>query len=259
MRAVGDSPRRGGRNGAKKAPAGPVWARPDTRRRPALTREAIVEAAVRIADAEGLDAVSIRRVAAELAARTMSLYTHIDSKADLLDLMADHIAGEVLVDGALPPDWREAISLISRKEREAAHRHPWAGDLLNQRTHAMIGPNGLRHLEQSMAAVSGLRLDPAETWRVIAAINDYVFGYVVREVREREIARRDGLSGTERQALIRPYLQRLIDSGELVTIAPLLRDGVPIAGDDFEQGLNWLLDGIERQYGERARGATGDR
>lgn len=226
----------------------PIWARPRARRASGLTREAIVEAAVGLADSESLDAVSIRRVATVLGARTMSLYTYIDSKDDLLDLMADQIAGETLIHEELPDDWREAITLVVLRSREVGLRHPWLVDLANHRSHSVAGPNTLRHIDQSLAAVTGLKLDPQEAFRVVAAIDDYVLGYVTREVREREILRRTGVSGTEHLAAIRPYLQRLVESGEFANVAPLLRGDIKVAADDFQRGLRWMLDGIERDH-----------
>ncbi|MEV0408552.1 TetR/AcrR family transcriptional regulator C-terminal domain-containing protein [Actinoallomurus sp. NPDC050550] len=237
------------RDRAKARSVTPVWARESGKRRSTLSREAIVTAALRIADAEGLAAVSIRRIATELGARTMSLYSYIDSKADLFDLMTEEIAGEVLIAEGLPADWRQAITAIACRSREVGLRHPWQIDLVNQRSHAMIGPNGLRHLEQSVAALSGLRLEPLDAWRAIAAVDDYVLGFVSREIREREIARHAEAGGLEGEELVQPYLQGLADSGEFVAITPLLRDGLRCTGGDFEQGLNWMLDGIERQYG----------
>lgn len=202
-------------------------------------------AAIAVADAEGLDAVSIRRIAAELSARAMTLYTYIDSKDDLLDLMSDQIAGEVLLEGELPGDWREAISSIARRERDVALRHSWMVEMVNRRSHAVIGPNTLRHLDQSVAAAAGLKLELAESYRVVAAVDDYVLGYVVRE---REIIRRTGAMPAVRLSEFYPYLERLLASGEYANIAPLLRGDVQAAASDFEQGLDWLLDGIERAY-----------
>jgi AcrR family transcriptional regulator len=226
----------------------PIWAREHARRASGLTREAIVGAAIELADSEGLEAVSIRRVAAVLSARTMSLYTYIDSKDDLLDLMADQIAGEVLIVEELPGDWREAITLIARRERETGLRHPWIVDMVNHRSHGVIGPNALRHLDQSVAAVAGLKLDPQDALRIVAAVDDYMLGFVAREAREREMTRRTGLSGAEHLSALRPYLQRLVDSGEFANITPLLRGDVQATEADFERGLRWLLDGIEREH-----------
>jgi AcrR family transcriptional regulator len=234
--------------GARTRPPVPIWARPHSRRRSTLSREAIVEAALKIADAEGIAAVSIRRVAAELGARTMSLYTHIDSKDDLLDLMANEVVGEVLIAEEPPADWRAAISLITRREREVSLRHPWIVDLVNHQSRGVVGPNALRHLEQSVAALAGLRIDVVEAWWIIGVIDDYMLGYVTREIRERAAPRSGVVEIGEHESLMQPYLQQLIDSGEFVTIAPLLKDGIPGAPDNFERGLGWILDGIERAY-----------
>jgi AcrR family transcriptional regulator len=234
----------------------PIWARATARRASALSREAIVGAAMEIADAEGLDGVSIRRVAAALGARTMSLYTYIDSKKDLLDLMADQVAGELLIEGELPADWREAVTLIARRERDAGLRHPWMVDLIKHRSHAMVGPNVLRHLDQSLAAVAGLELEPREAIKVMAAVDDYMFGFTVREAREREITRRTGSGTTGSWAAVQPYLSELLATGDFANVAPLLRGDVEVDDLDFEQGLRWLLDGIERAYAPRAPGGS---
>ncbi|MEU0568656.1 TetR/AcrR family transcriptional regulator C-terminal domain-containing protein [Nonomuraea sp. NPDC005983] len=220
-----------------------VWSRPAPQRRPALTREAIVAAAVAIADAEGLAAVSIRRVAAELGARAMSLYTHIERKEDLLDLMADEVAAEVLVEEALPADWREATLVIARREREAVRRHPWRVDLVPQRV--SVGPNGLRHVEQSLAALDGLAVDELTKWRILAAIDDYSLGFTIRESLERAAPRTDGVNDAERAAVAEPYMRELIASGEFPRLAPMIERGVAGFDDNYERGLNWLLDGIE--------------
>ncbi len=226
----------------------PIWARPHGRRASTLSREAIVDAALEIADTEGIDAVSIRRVATALAARAMSLYTYIGSKDDLLDLMADRITGEVLIEDPLPGDWREAITLIARRERERAHRHPWVVDMVNHRSHPAIGPNALRHVDQSVAAVAGLGLGPQDAFRVVAAIDDYVIGSITREARERRVTQGSGVGVTERLAELRPYLEHALAGEELAHVGPVLRGEVDLAEDGFERGLSWLLDGIERAY-----------
>ncbi|MEU4836305.1 TetR/AcrR family transcriptional regulator C-terminal domain-containing protein [Streptosporangium sp. NPDC023615] len=212
---------------------GPIWAREAARRRSTLTREAIVRAAMGIADAEGLAAVSIRRVATELGARTMSLYSHIERKEDLLDLMADEVSGELLIRDALPDDWREAITMITRREREAAGRHPWIADLVSR--HPAVGPNGLRHLEQSLAALSGLPATPQDRHRVLAAVEDYVTGFIIRQTIEKD---------RPRETFTQPYLRELVDGGEFPHLAPLIAGDGPDVEDNFERGLRWLLDGV---------------
>jgi AcrR family transcriptional regulator len=224
----------------------PVWAREENSRRTALSRDAIVRAAVALADTEGLSAVSIRRVAAELKARPMSLYTYIDQKDDLLDLMADEVATETLVPPEmLVPDgtvaqWRRATLAIARRERATVLRHPWLVELVTRRSMAgHIGPNMLRHGEQSIAALS--TLDGDLTWkrRLLTAVTDYTTGFAVREAQEQDAAR------LGQDAALQPYLQRLADSGDFPNLALLLKHGGTNPDDDnFERGLGWLLDGF---------------
>jgi AcrR family transcriptional regulator len=214
----------------------PVWAREDPRRRTTLSRPAIVAAAIAIADAEGIDAVSIRRVAADLKARAMSLYTYIERKEDLLDLMADEVAVETLVPD-LPADWREATLAIARRERQAVRRHPWLVDLVTRRSMAgRVGPNMLRHSEQSIAALAGLDAGPDWKRRLLTAVADYSTGVAVREA-----------AGNDESEALEPYLRGLIEGGGYPHLASLL--GTPPApGDDtFERGLHWLLDGFARE------------
>jgi AcrR family transcriptional regulator len=219
----------------------PVWARETVRRRTTLTRDAIVQAAVALADAEGIEAVSIRRVATELGARAMSIYTYIDRKEDLLELMADEVAADVLVPGELPADWREATLTIARRERAAVRRHPWLIDLVARRSTAgHVGPNMLRHLEQSLAALT--TLDATREWRLrlMTAVADYTTGFAVREARAAE------------PGLAEPYVQELLAGGEFPQLAALLAGGPPSAGDDnFEQGLRFILDGLESRLRPR--------
>jgi AcrR family transcriptional regulator len=222
----------------------PVWARDDNRRRTALSREAIVAAAVAIADAEGLDAVSIRRVAADLNARAMSLYTYIERKEDLLDLMADEVAAETLVPGELPLDWREATLAVARRERQTTLRHPWLVELVTRRSMlGRVGPNMLRHGDQSIAALAGLRADLAWKWRLMTAVADYGTGFAVREVRERDAAR------TGQSELLQPYLRQLVACGDYPHLAAMLDFGPPDSDDNFERGLRWLLDGFAQELG----------
>ncbi|MBX6766378.1 MAG: TetR/AcrR family transcriptional regulator C-terminal domain-containing protein [Actinomadura rubrobrunea] len=221
----------------RRPPGEPVWARQSGGRRPRLTREAIVAAAIEIADAEGLDAVSIRRVAAALGVRPMSLYTHIERKEDLLDLMLDEVHRELIIEEELPADWREAISVIARREREVIRRHAWVIDLTARGPR--VGPNGLRHAEQNLQALSGLDVDTAAAARIVTAVDHYMTGYVIRE-RLVSDQRADHLGES--------YVQKMIEEGDFPHLRRALRESVP-QQESFEDGLRWLLDGIEQEFG----------
>ena len=231
----------------------PIWTRPEPgTRKPRFSRSQIAAAALAIADSEGFKAVSIRRVAAELGAGTMTLYRYISAKADLITLMDDAIMGESLIPaGELPADWREAVAAIARATRTALLRHPWAVQALQGRGGASqegaFGPNGIRHFEQSLAAIAAAPLDTTAKLDLLTIVDDYVFGHVLRvaEQQTRSDARR-----AEDGAAIATYIEGLLADGSYPHISALAGD--PAAGSigdpaeldrRFERGLAALLDG----------------
>ena len=231
----------------------PIWTRPEPgARRPRFSREQIAAAALAIADAEGFDAVSIRRIATALGAGTMSLYRYISAKSDLVALMDDAIMGESLIpDGELPADWREGLAMIARYTRAALLRHPWAvqalqgGGAVGQ--DGAFGPNGIRHFEQSLAAVADAPLDTAAKLDLITLVDDYVFGHVLRAGEQQ--ARSAG-GDQEHAAEIAGYIQRQIATGQFPHLERLTHDPAAQTLADpgrlderFERGLSALLDG----------------
>jgi AcrR family transcriptional regulator len=186
-----------------------------------LTRAAIVLAAMEIADAEGLDAVSIRRVAARLGVRPMSLYTHIASKEDLIALMLNEAVAGVLLPEPLPEDWREALRAIAHRSYHEFLAHPWALEALGRASR--IGPNLQRHGEQSEAAVAPLGLARDDAWHVLRLVDAYTIG----------------------QAMTVASLERVREvHGEFVADVPDLPDA-------FDVGLETVLDGVEHRFNRR--------
>jgi AcrR family transcriptional regulator len=229
----------------RRAPEpGLIWIRPTPEQPKRPTRNDIVAAAIDLADAEGLQAVSIRRVAAALRTRPMGLYSRIARKDDLLDLMLDQVLGEVLLD-QLPDDWRQALRAMARQTRATARRHPWIIGALGQRP--AIGPNGMRHREQSLAAVAGLDVDLFRKGALLEAVDAYTIGHVTMELAERETKRRERLSDPQWQTATRAYLQRLLDSGDFPHLADLGLDAALSPAEQqrlFDAGLEWLLTGF---------------
>jgi AcrR family transcriptional regulator len=231
----------------------PIWARPEPgERRPAYTREQIAETAIAIADAEGFEAVSMRRIATELGAGTMTLYYYVRTKDELIALMDDAIMGELVIpDDELPDGWREGLAVLARRTHELFLKHPWSLESLRN---AEGGPNGLRHVEQSLAIAARTGLPGEARLELTALIDDYVFGHVMRtaEVRrsmgdaEEAMRRMEGLIG---------YFEALMETGAFPNIERAIgrdvREGfarvAAIANDEgrFERGLQILLDGIE--------------
>jgi AcrR family transcriptional regulator len=209
------------------------------RARRALSAELIVETALRIADEEGVDAVSMRRIAAELRVGTMSLYHHVADKVELLDLMADEISGELLVPGEVLGDWREALRAIARRTRDAFLAHPWLIDTAGQRP--LVTPNSLRHVEQSVAVVEGLHVDREAAIAMVMATDDYAIGHVFRRLRIGTGARSDASEDDRRR------VRELLATGEFPHLARVLADDADIAPppDTFDAGLEWLFDGMQ--------------
>ena len=152
-----------------------IWTRPEPgTRRPKFTRDQIASTALAIADDEGFAAVSMRRVASELGAGTMTLYYYVRTKDELVALMDDALMGEVLVpDGELPSHWYDALALVAERTWDVLRRHPWALHSLQGAPH---GPNAMRHFEQSLAAVAGTGLDAPAKFALLGIVDDYVRG-----------------------------------------------------------------------------------
>jgi AcrR family transcriptional regulator len=227
----------------------PIWVRPEPgTRRARFSREQIAAAAVAIADAEGFEAVSMRRTATDLGAGTMSRYRYISAKGDLVALMDDALMGESLVPGELPADWREALALIARQTRAALLAHPWAVMSLQGRSAAAqdgsFGPNGLRHFEQSLAALDSAPLDAGAKLDLLAIVDDYVFGSVLRAGELEARTRTDAA----RTAAITEFIGAQLSTGAFPRIAALSQDptSADVASPDrvtarFEAGLAALI------------------
>lgn len=204
------------------------------KKRPRLSPQRIVAAAMRLADAEGLDAVSIRRVAAELDGRAMSLYDHFAGKRELLASMNDEGVGEMLVAQPLPEDWREAVAVTARRMYAAFAGHPWMILLAAERLPP--GPNAIKLAKQMARAVATLPLERGDVWQLQGIVNDYVVGYSFRTV--------GSVSADEMEAAIAPT--DIVEFPELAALPDNLRTRSSI--DRFDLGLQTVLDGIERRF-----------
>jgi AcrR family transcriptional regulator len=233
---------------------GPIWARPQpAERKPRHTREQIAAAALRIADTDGFDAVTMKRIAAELGAATMTLYYYVRTKSDIVALMQDAILADLLIpDADLPASWRDAIAAIARRTREVLMAHPWSMTSLND---AQFGPNAMRHFEQSLAAVASTGLALPARFELIAALDDYVTGnslHAVESLTRAKIAEEDPAMVA---AAIAYGIARLQtgDFPQLSAIAAASAQtaeppGPPMTeaalAGQFERGLEALLDGL---------------
>ncbi|GAA2077762.1 TetR/AcrR family transcriptional regulator C-terminal domain-containing protein [Streptomyces albiaxialis] len=241
--------REGGGSGGSGSEPTLVWERPEPPERPApspLSRERIVRAAVELADADGLEAVSLRKVAAALDAGPMRLYRYLSTKEELIDLMADAVYGEMAGPlHALEGDWRAVLRALAHRVRDAVLRHEWFAELLGGRPH--LGPEGLAYLERSLAALHSAPgfEDLNRVMRAVEAVNAYVVGAVRREVTERRAERVTGMSEEQWQRTVAPYLARLRATGRYPTLARVMDETAHLDfARTFDAGLTVVLDGV---------------
>ncbi len=219
-----------------------------------LDAVAIATAAVAIADAQGIDEVSMRKIAAVLGSGTMSLYHYVRTKEDLLAAMDDIIMGEILVPPReLKGGWREAMTAVAKATRDAYRRHPWA--LTIQTQGGQPGLNGLRHVEQSLAALADTGLGFEAKMAINVVVDDFVFGHSLRAVAV------DFESGDTEKMLgyIADFMAANIRQEEFPELMKEMGD-TPMAefvqrmahtfhpDEWFATGLDSVLDGLARHY-----------
>ncbi|MFH8474236.1 TetR/AcrR family transcriptional regulator [Streptomyces sp. NPDC018000] len=225
-----------------------IWARPERAGRgprPAFSRADIAAAAVRIADAEGLDAVSMRKVAAELGCGTMSLYNYVPRKEDLYELMLDAVSGGY----EFPEpsgDWRADLVALAHQAREMMHRHTWVPRLMSP----VYGfsPNVLRYLEYALSCLDGVDARFGEKMELIAMVNGVVTTYVANEIATAERSRSLPWSEEQEHAARTNYLISQIATGKYPRMAAgFAEDPGPIDLDGvFDRALRRVLDSFDR-------------
>ncbi|WP_329447834.1 TetR/AcrR family transcriptional regulator [Streptomyces sp. NBC_01426] len=234
---------RDGEAGAPGVDPQQLWlnpAQPRRGRKPTYSREAITEAAVALADAEGLDAVTMRKVAERAGAGVMSLYSYAPDKETLLHLMVDHVSGELPTTGALTGDWRADLKAIARLQRAHMLRHPWLPAALS--TRRVPGPNTLAFLEHALAALRPAGLDGTAKLEIFAQLTGFVAGHVGHEIAQAEVSQ-----SPDRAAAEARYLVAVATDGHHPELAEAISaPGRPVTPEaTFTRFLNRLIDGLD--------------
>jgi AcrR family transcriptional regulator len=204
-----------------------------------LTRERALSAAIALADAEGLGALTMRRLAQELGIEAMSLYHHVANKDDILDGMVDMVFGEIELPAA-GADWKTAMGERARSARAALMRHRWAIGLMESR--ASPGPATLRHHDAVLGACRAAGFSVAMSAHAFSLIDSYLYGFVLQEVNlpfddSSDLAAVVGEMLLPFSADDYPHLVEL-------TTEHILQPGYSY-GDEFESGLGRILDSLE--------------
>lgn len=205
-----------------------------------VTRQRALDAAVALADAEGIGAVTMRRLAQELGVEAMSLYHHVSGKDDILDGMVDAVFAEI----EIPDDteWRGAMEQRARSMRAALGRHPWALGLMESRSQP--GPATLAHHEAMLRCLRRAGFSLAATAHAAALLDAFIYGFAMQEAQlpfetgeqTQELAA-DIMSGFPEGAY--PYFTEF-------AMGHVMQPGYDFA-DEFDFGLDIVLDGLERQ------------
>jgi AcrR family transcriptional regulator len=223
-----------------------------------LTVDRIVRAGIEIADAEGLGALSMRRVADRLGVGTMSLYTYVPSKVELVDVMFDRAIGEAArqdVDGG----WREKLTEVARSEWDLYRRHPWLLQVMAM-SRPSLGPNTMAAYDHNLRAVDGIGLTDLEMDSVITMVQVYVQGTARAAVEMATSARDTGVTDAEWWAAYSPLLAKVFDPVKYPVAARVGQ----VAGETyqaaydpkhgFEFGLARILDGVAALIDSRQPG-----
>lgn len=238
-----------------------LWDMTPIRRRGPRPRHTVAEiatAAIALADEEGLSALSMRRVADRLGVATMSLYTYVPSKAELVDVMLDRVYGET--PKAYPADagWRARLEQVARDNWALYHRHPWMLQVVTHRP--VLGPNLIAKFDFELTAIEGVGLTDLEMDQTIDLVSNYVHGAVRASLDALQAESRTGLTDAQWWEISGPLLEKVFDPARHPTAARVGQaageayGGVGQPDQAFAFGLERLLDGLEALIAMRSAG-----
>ena len=210
----------------------------DSSPRSPLTPRRVLEAAVELADTEGLDALTMRRIGAALDVEAMSLYKHVANKDAILDGIVELVIEEMEI---APPEmvWKDAMTLRAHSAREVLSRHSWAIGLLGAR--GLNGPSARRYLNDSLGSLRAAGFTIEDAAHTLWALDSYVFGHVTQEA-STSISRSDGNTdpvASESESMLPAEFPHVGDLLEHARRSAFTYD------DEFDLGLGILVDGLE--------------
>jgi len=228
-----------------------VWARQQRETdQPVLSRAAIVREAIAMLDAEGVEALSMRKLGARLNAGATSLYRHVANKDELMELAVDEVAAEITVPATVPTtggaDWRAAATKAARSFRDTALRHPWLASVLGQAGLAYLGPN-LMSVSEGLAALF-IKAGFPDPSGAIDAVLSYVIGMSITEAAWLTTVARSGETEAAIVARLLPAARQAAAGYEHLagayTMRPPDADPAQVRDAKFANGLDIVLDGL---------------
>ncbi|MGW0788393.1 TetR/AcrR family transcriptional regulator [Streptomyces sp. NPDC002911] len=241
---------------ADKKPNASVWTRPRPRQREQLTREQIVAAAIELLDAEGIEALSMRKLGTRLNAAATSLYRHVANKDELIELVVDDVYGELEVPPASDRTrWRAGVTGTATELRDMTLRHPWIASEIGQVGLVHVGPNAMRLAAGLLAQFEAAGFPAHEKDQAMGTLTAYVIGIATSEAAYLSLIARHGKTEQEWVESLRPTFDEAFDEASREHREHLrLREGNASRRDvhpqqirdaDFAYGLDRVLDGLE--------------
>jgi len=226
------------------------------RRNTALDREQIVRTAIRIADEEGLDAVTMRRVAERLGTGAMSLYRHVPDKDALVTMMIETVLGDALSDQPPPSaGWRESLRALAESTWRISRQHRWYPEA--SIAYPPLTPNGVTGLEYALSIFDPYDLDIMTRMQFVGSVHHLALHAALDRMIEEEAQQRLGVSDEEAFRQVAPTMERLAASGQYPHVTAFLTAMSQFQGDDDEwvfAGVELLLDGIESRLARLGKG-----
>lgn len=221
-----------------------------------LSRDSVVRAAIRVADAEGLRALSMRRVAAEFGVSSMALYRHVAGKDELVLLMADAAFRDLELPEPAPDGWRERMEAGARLQWELYRRHPWLAQYLSI-TRPQPMPRAMALIEWTMARVRGM--DPVTLIHMALTLLGFVLSTAAGFEDDLEAEQETGLDQDQWMATMEPVFEGILTSGSYPMYAGVSGIDADVVNLDsiFEFGLARLLDGMAALVDGPRPGAPG--
>jgi AcrR family transcriptional regulator len=228
---------------------GVIWTRPERAARgpaPSHSREEIAAVALTLADTQGIEAVSMRAVAAQLGVGAASLYRYVARKDELIELMVDAVIAKDLK-FKIRGDWREDLRSFAHGLRGMILRHPWMA--VPSAGLRSLGPNTAQLYELVLSAIDDLGLEIDQMLVMVETLDAFVRGRVLEELSEQEAVRRSGLDQEQWMQTQIPYIESLIESGRYPLLTRVVLDARAPHDPDrlkhgFDLGLERVLDGL---------------
>ncbi|WP_050986940.1 TetR/AcrR family transcriptional regulator [Saccharomonospora xinjiangensis] len=229
--------------------------------KPRFSVEDIVAKAIELADADGIEAVTMRGVASALGLTAMSLYGYVPGKSELVDLMVDRVHAELGPPEPSGPGWRAEVEALARQAWELHLRHPWLLQVSMARP--LLGPNVIAKYDTDLRAVSNLKLTPVEMDQVVTLLANYIHSAARAAVEVRRVGQDTGKDNPEWWTEYEPLLAKVLDAERF----PMAGEVGNAVGEEyygpnapelaFEFGLEVLLDGIAVLVDRAARRGEG--